>query len=186
MKMNWKTNFLEESILGRKTDRDVPDEVIVRCIRIAYRDMLTAGKYYISSDTDSRCDSFKKLLTDCEYSFSRDLIEKTCSIFENEIIGAGNRYVTSYGLAQKLVNMTFKYLYIFEDHIDLTIDFSVCDCPLDSVILGKLPRSEHPWSKITKDEYAKTQGDISAQLKAQSLDEELQKIGNLAYDFLNW
>lgn len=185
----YKTLFLEKAILGRKTDFDNPDEVILQCIKLAYRDMLTAGRYYITNDMDLCCENFKSILENNHYVYSREIIEETLLLFGmKEKIGNDNKYVTAYGLAQKLVNMTYKYLYIFSAYIDKNIDFSNCDCPLDSIILGKLQYNGHVWSKITKDEYIYCQQMITDCLQQENLDldDELAIIGNLAFDFLNW
>lgn len=179
-------NFLEKSVLGRKTDLRNPEDVILKCINLAYKDMLTVGRYYIKTDMISTCNNFKTLLEEQHYEFSRKLIDDSLSLFGNkEEIGTGNKYVTRYGLTQKLVNMTFKYLYVFRNYTGKDIDFSACDCPLDSIILNELS-SDYVWSKLSKEEYAKCQKTISEELKSQPLDRELSQIGNLAFDFINW
>jgi hypothetical protein len=99
------------------------------------------------------------------------------------------RYATRYGLAQKLVNMTFKYLYIFSDYIKAEYplpDFSNCDCPLDSIILEEAGIKNCVWSKLTPEQYIECQEKISSLLKEIKLDSELEKLGNLAFDFLSW
>ncbi len=181
-----KMIFLEKTVLGRKTDLRNPEDVILHCINLAYRDMLTAGRYYIKANITSTCNNFKTLLEERNYEFSKELINDSLSLFgSKEKIGAGNKYVTRYGLTQKLVNMTFKYLYVFSDYTGKKIDFSACDCPLDSVILNRIS-SDYVWSKLSKEEYDECQKNISEELKAQSLDRELSQIGNLAFDFKNW
>ncbi|MEG1835517.1 MAG: hypothetical protein RR229_05260 [Oscillospiraceae bacterium] len=188
-----KTKFLESSILGQQINKTDKEAVILRCIELAYKDMMTAGRYYISSfsfDKAYICSNVEKLLSANNYSFSRDLIDKTSVfLFSSETVGSGNKYVSRYGLAQKLVNMTFKYFYVFEDYMflgDNAIAFSNCDCPLDSIILSKIPDMECVWSKLTKKQYEKCQNTISEILKNENIDDELNKLGNLAFDFINW
>lgn len=182
-----KNIFLEKSVLGQKTKLNNPEEVICKCIRLAYSDMLTAGRYYISNDMDTRCFKIYSLLKENNYTFSRKLIDKICPIFgDKEKIGSGNKYATRYGLSQKVLNMTYKYLYVFSDYTNKEIDFSDCDCPLDSVILKKLKLTNYVWSKLTESEYEICQNIIADKIKNQSLDNELMQIGNLAFDFLNW
>lgn len=162
-----KIIFLEKSVLGRKTNLFNPEDVILKCVNLAYKDMLIAGRYYIKTDMTSTCNDFKTLLDEKHYTFSRKLIDDSLSLFgEKEEIGAGNKYVTRYGLAQKLVNMTFKYLYVFNDYTEKEIDFSVCDCPLDSIILYRLS-SNYVWSKLSVEEYSKCQKAISSKLKEE-------------------
>lgn len=85
--------------------------------------------------------------------------------------------------------MTFKYLYVFSDLIFIehsVPDFSLCDCPLDSIILKEASVKRVVWSKLTAQEYQKCQDKISSLLKSKPLDMELSKLGNLAFDFINW
>lgn len=183
---SWKYKFLEKAILGQNTNINNPCEVIERCVRQSYKDMLTAGRFYIKDSIENFLPKYKQVLENHTYTFSNQLIFDTSKLFnDNEIIGTENKYVTTFGLSQKLVNMTFKYLYLFEDYLQFYIDFSKCDCPLDSIILSKL-NSSIIWSKCTYEQYLDCQNKIKFILSNQLLDEELKLIGNLAYDFLNW
>ena len=189
---DWKKSFLESSVLGQSTNKCCPSEVIIKCIELAYSDMMTAGRYYSASflnDKKEICSAANSAITESNFVFSRKIIEDISLLFCDNTIGNGNRYVTGFGLAQKLINMTFKYLYVFSDliFIDKPIpDFSSCDCPLDSIILNVIPYNKTVWSKFTKDDYIKCQNKISDSLKSMTLDDELKSLGNMAYDFLNW
>lgn len=199
---DWKREFLESSLLGQEINKNDSNAVISRCIRLAYRDMLTAGRFYsklFPNDNDKEyiCSTTLQSIKDSNYKFSRDLISNTSHLFctdTEDRIGKDNRYVTGYGLAQKFINMTYKYLYVFSERIfdnkDVP-DFSSCDCPLDSIILkndsikGSVKRSA--WSKLTEKEYKEIQDKISDELKNdKDVDDELRKLGNLAFDFLSW
>ena len=164
----------------------------MKCIDLAYKDMMTAGRYYSASFLHTReeiCRALNAEIKQYNYVFSRDLILNISSLFCDDKIGQGNRYVTGYGLSQKLINMTFKYLYVFGELIFLdrpTPDFSLCDCPLDSIILGQAAIEDVVWSKLTAVQYQECQNKISTLLKAKSLDAELLSLGNLAFDFLSW
>lgn len=193
--MDWKRNFLETSLLGRSTNRDDPNDVQLKCIDLAYKDMMTAGRYCGSSFScrkEEICRAVNEKILARKYSFSRDLIEEISKEFCSDCddrIKNGNRYATGYGLAQKLINMTFKYLYVFSDLIfaDGSIpNFSLCDCPLDSNILKKTPITGVVWSKLIASQYQECQDEISDLLKEETLDSELSKLGNLAFDFLKW
>ena len=95
-----------------------------------------------------------------------------------------NKYVTRFGLAQKFVNMTFKYLYIYSEEINQTIDFSLCDCPLDSFIIKTLNLdTSYIWSKLTPQDYADLQKIIDNNVKEK---EEYIYLGRLLYDFKYW
>ena len=190
--MDWKRNFLESSLLGQLTNKNDPNEVQSKCIDLAYNDMMKVGRFYSASFLHTRekiCCVTNEAIKQCNYVFSKDLILDTSLLFCNEMIGSGNKYVTGYGLAQKLINMTFKYLYVFSDFIFIehsVPDFSLCDCPLDSIILKKASVKGTVWSKLTDKQYKECQDRISSLLKSKPLDMELSKLGNLAFDFLNW
>lgn len=190
--MDWKRNFLESSILGQSTNKNSPDEVQSKCVDLAYRDMMTAGRYYSAAFLHTReeiCRAVNEAIKESDYLFSRELILNTSLLFCSDRIGTGKKYVTGYGLAQKLINMTFKYLYVFSDIIFVehpAPDFSVCDCPLDSIILEKACISGMIWSKLTTAQYQECQEKIAMLLKSEALDSELLKLGTLAFDFINW
>ena len=189
---DWKKSFLESSVLGQSTNKYCPSEVIKKCIELAYSDMMTAGRYYSASflnDKKEICSATNSAITESNFVFSRKTIKDISLLFCDDTIGNGNRYVTGFGLAQKLINMTFKYLYVFSDliFIDKPIpDFSSCDCPLDSIIIKKAHIKDCVWSKLTEQQYLECQAKITELLNANSLDLELSKLGNLAYDFINW
>ena len=192
----WQSEFLAKGTLGRTTDLKNPDDVILKCANQAYRDMLTAGRFCpLNGDSkEDRCEKLVDILKKHNYAFSRDIIDEACVLFGNneEIvpnINKPNKCATRYGLAQKFVNMTFKLMYVFSDYTGKSIDFSKCDCPLDSIILDELNdelKTQYRWSKITKEEYDGCQKAITKKLKNKNLDQELESLGNLAYDFLNW
>ncbi len=188
---DYRIFFLQRSLLGRKTKFEDPEEVILKCVKLAYRDMMTAGRYYLvdkENNIDTRSDKFKSILEENNYIYSRDTIKKACILFgTEEKIASSNKYATRYGLAQKFVNMTYKYFYVFNDYIKKEIDFSNCDCPLDSIILDeRLKLKGYIWSRLTKEDYEYCQKIISERLQEESLNDELKLLGNLAFDFKYW
>lgn len=189
---DWKKSFLESSVLGQSTNKCCPSEVIIKCIELAYSDMMTAGRYYSASflnDKKEICSATNSAITESNFVFSRKIIKDISLLFCDNTIGNDNHYITGFGLAQKLINMTFKYLYVFSDliFVDKAIpDFSSCDCPLDSIIIKKAHIKDCVWSKLTEQQYLECQAKITELLNANSLDLELSKLGNLAYDFINW
>lgn len=184
---DWKLHFLRQSCLGRNTNLNDPKSVVLGCVKLAYRDMLTAGRFYLTSNINENCQYFVTLLETHRYQFSIRLIFDTALLFgEQEIIRNGNRYVTRFGLAQKLVTMTYKYLYVFSELLPFSIDFSKCECPLDSIILSKLSRTDVVWSKLDSVTYQECQRTIRSILADCRIDNELQCLGNLAFDFLSW
>ena len=189
---DWKKSFLESSVLGQSTNKCCSSEVIKKCIELAYSDMMTVGRYYSASflnNKDEICFATNRAIIESNFVFSRKTIKDISLLFCDDTIGNGNRYVTGFGLAQKLINMTFKYLYVFSDliFVDKSIpDFSSCDCPLDSIIIKKAHIKDCVWSKLTEQQYLECQAKITELLNAISLDLELSKLGTLAYDFIKW
>ncbi len=98
--------------------------------------------------------------------------EALCDEFLDIFI-ADRRYTHTYGNAQKMVNMMFKYLSCFNDYNDFADLFSYCHIPIDSIILGKFDLIYHvpntqghiykgqysgkynhtPWSQMSKSDY---------------------------------
>ena len=188
--MDWKRRFLEQSVLGQGINLNDSEQVIMACISKAYKDMNTSGRFYIDvkeKTTECRQTEFFNLLKKNDYKFTRQLIKDASEIFgsNQKILGnKENTYATRFGLAQKLVNMTYKYLYIFSEHTNLDIDFSSCDCPLDSIVLGRLPKTQNVWSKMEFEEYEAVQKKIEKRLIGETNIPE--GIGNLAFDFKVW
>ena len=189
-----KITFLKKFALGQKTNLRNSEQVIKKCIALAYKDMMTAGKYYLEADlgkgncektqkNKEREERFYTLLCAREFVFSQALIDEVCALFaDTEKIESAKGYVTAFGLAQKLVNMTYKYLFVFSNEIGRTVDFSRCDCPLDSIIIGKLGRGDI-WSKLDRTSYDDLQQQIDTCAREYP---EYHHLGRLAYDFKNW
>lgn len=105
-----------------------------------------------------------------------------------------DEYDFTFGNAQKLVNMTAKYMFIstFMDQ-DSRWRFEDCDCPMDSIILGVVRRlkpdvswkSDYSWSKMTSEN-----GSVPEVYKEfQDVVKELAKKENLMpieFDFMYW
>ena len=72
-----------------------------------------------------------------------------------------------YGKAQKIVNMTFKYLFCFDDANQYNTKFNECHMPIDSYILkwyGDISGDKRKlvWSDLEKEEYYELQGNIKS------------------------
>lgn len=93
----------------------------------------------------------------------------------------------TYGKAQKIVNMIFKYLYCFDGALNFEDCFGECHMPLDSKILDWYRRNvdkeqKTPWSKLEKKEYLEIQ---------EKIDEHVKKAYNNSYttleaEFIIW
>lgn len=106
--------------------------------------------------------------------------KELCNIWCTEFRGSE---IGTYGKAQKIINMAFKYLRCCGDAID---HFNFCHMPLDSFTLTWYKRNTedkniYTWSKINPEEYSKIQATIRT---------HLQKSGNglspLELEFIVW
>ncbi len=185
--------FLIKAILGHELDlknnHQNSENIITSCIARADRDMITAGRNYLKPNRkEERRDALKNLLEKCNYSFSINLIIDFSFVIENQKKNIEDK--VSFGLAQKMINMCFKYFYVLRYYLDKNIDFSKCDCPIDSIILDELGEKDIIWSHIDQDNYNRIQEAIDSRLNEDSrnmVSEELHKeINRLLFDFIYW
>ena len=192
---SYQIRFLKQSILGQKVKISDSKEVIKRCVELADRDMWSGGRFiceeFNKPEKNDRVSYICNLLENHGYNYKKIDKRTVCKALFWECdttkvleVNGRKRYFKPYGLAQKIVNMTFKYLYIFREHIDKEIDFSVCECPVDSIILDKLGRSEK-WTNITIDEYNQIRECIEKALNDVRYCALKSEIGALAFDD-NW
>ena len=88
--------------------------------------------------------------------------ENACMLFLQLLADNGYSSAT-YGQAQKVINMAFKYLYCLEGADNYSHVFEQCHMPLDSYILGYLREecawkvdtilASDKWSKLNKEDY---------------------------------
>lgn len=214
-----KEVFLMKSVLGKDVKPQNPQSVRKFCVNKAYGDMMSGGRYLEIDNKETRQAEIYKKLDDSGWQFDRALISDVTNCFADRvkdhdngtIVTAVGKTGTAFGLSQKVVNMTFKYLYAFNKYInDIKIDFTNCDCPIDSVVLEKLKKDkvvlnrlekESPgassvvrkavWSKLTKEQYEIVQKACSlAGSDKDDFQEALRTTSDcsrrLLYDFFAW
>ena len=127
-----------------------------------------------------------------------ELHEELCQLFLDEAKKLGKAY--AYGNAQKLINMTFKYLACFKDYPAFAALFDYCHAPIDSIILEQfkgvgVPNilkdvlthkysyrgRDYPWTQLDKDAYLSLVEDYRN--KIDSVDPNCSA---LCFDFYNW
>lgn len=92
-----------------------------------------------------------------------------------------------YGVWQKFINMSFKYIYCINDKLDnpITLDFKNCHIPLDDNTLlwciNKGITDIKAWNDVTPDEYKRIRDGVHNEIKNHSnVDNALQ------LEFLVW
>lgn len=190
---NYVDVFLMKSILGRGAYREKSQQsVILGCIKKAYGDMMTGGQHYPITGKQEKCETIYTILDSKDYDFTRDLIQHVADVVfgEEKIYNAKGDYVVPFGLAQKVINMTFKYLYCFREFTGLKIDFEKCDCPIDRFVLEAMKddfsfEAKCVWSKLDRGEYERIQGALEGQ--KFEVPEGLPPCSSrLLYDFHVW
>ena len=125
-------------------------------------------------------DEFHAYFENGSYKVFDDWHKEICDKFLNEFkpklknYGYDAEKSLKYGKAQKIVNMTFKYLFCFDDAKDYAEKFDVCHMPIDSYILkwyndccndcyngmSKEKRCTVAWSDLDKGTYDELQKNI--------------------------
>ena len=159
-------------------------------IRKAHRDVMTGARTgnmpkYVEKNRDGKDKTLEYLyqeILNAKESLSSDfLIQKLCKN-DNEL---------EFAAAQKLVNMTLKYLIILNECEGQVPTFGICeekcDSPIDSIILERLNKingNKHEcWTKMKEPEYIKVQNEIRTYLKEEYPQDTR---GNIWFDFLMW
>ena len=139
-------------------------------------------------------------------SLRKGIVELSESVFDFESwhnsLCMSSEYEMRYGLWQKFINMTLKYLYCFKDVPSIKGKVPELHCPIDSVIAEQaLPIMQYhgipdtdkiiesiskngsfgvSWNNISKDEYDYVQSTVSKLCELQHIPTRL------AFDFIYW
>lgn len=192
---DYQIRFLKQAVLGQQVNMNDPDAVIKKCVELADRDMMSGGRFVSAFFLQSKKERVNYMMNELKKNgFDYTKIDKkkicnalfwTCDEEKTKTVKGTMRCFKPFGLAQKLVNMTYKYLYVYREHIgDIKLDFTMCDCPVDSVVLQKLG-SDLKWTNMTAEEYGHTQDEIIAKLEDEKYSLMKAEIGALAFDD-NW
>lgn len=125
----------------------------------AHRDVL-AGRNWLPN----YCNKYGKAQNNSIIRFLYELLcKKDCYSSMQFIEKIENKFPDAeFGAVQKLVNMTLKYILIFNElgNMNYPIDEKDCHCPIDSIILGKLSVQHTLWTRMSKAEYLEVQKEI--------------------------
>ena len=153
----------ENKSLKEKYNRDINSkEFIIECLNAAYQ---SAKRNCSGIDQNSIKIAFDKISeriredffrSDCDFN---KLHEDICKEFLNTVKDKNGKKYT-YGIAQKVINLTFKYIYCHDDAEIYEKQFSKCHMALDSFILKHYGSSEYKWTQINEDDYNTIKGKI--------------------------
>ena len=173
--------------------------VIEYCVRKAWNDAISRERFqnsdFIKHSTEIKEDIIAKI---------KDVLKNSPDDFDNwhnnicQITCFGGKY----GIWQKLLNMSFKYLYCFKDIADIKFEWKKCHCPIDSVIAKEMLKAMELLGISDKDNLVKSVADNEKkgvswnsmkQEQYQSIQETVQSIcrskgieSKLYFDFLYW
>lgn len=118
---------------------------------------------YLGEDAPANAESFNGIHSRLCQEFLSDY---------NKLLTDRNLPRQAYGKAQKLVNMTFKYLSCFDDASDYKAWFAFCHMPIDQIILrwckerGMFTGSAS-WTSLNEREYRAFQQHMRTWLEAE-------------------
>lgn len=133
------------------------DTAIAAAVNLAYNDtkrtLAGIGKYSDNKKKTLECiieklkayfHKEKAPLTEEEFDQIHD---ELCQLWCKEFESLGDGKLGTYGKAQKIVNMSFKYLYCCDNAENYRDYFKYCHMPLDSFTLEWFKRERYPLSK---------------------------------------
>jgi hypothetical protein len=105
----------------------------------------------------------------------------------HDMMCSNTNFGMRYGVWQKFINMSFKYIYCINDKLDnpITLDFKNCHIPLDDNTLlwcnSKGITAVRAWNHVTQDEYIRIRDGVHNEIENNStVDNALQ------LEFLVW
>ena len=184
-----------------KKDTTSYEMILLYCLRKGWIDAIARERFTHSSMITANAPT---IIASLRNSIA-DLPESGCSFdsWHNSLC-ISSKYGMRYGVWQKFINMTLKYLYCFKDvpSIKGRIPWNDLHCPIDSVIAEQafLIMQDHGisdtdkiiesiaknglfgvnWNNINKDEYEHVQSVISGLCELKNIPSKL------FFDFLYW
>lgn len=166
-------------------DEKFEDELIGYCINKAWNDAMIYEKYSKNSQLKDNKDKIKEkfIIYIKNNRESQEIILKPKELFEKksqELKEKGLEFVVNFqgedgayfGVFQKFINMSMKYLFCVKGKLKLKIDFTQCDVPIDSFILDwckqvfkdgeQINLKDVVWNNLKIEVYIKIQEGIRA------------------------
>ena len=183
----YKQAFLHEQPWTEAQKNYTVQEGLEFAVRRAYNDMMPRTIHGIGKVDDAEKDALKKALADEIRRKFIDDVPTSCDVFDKrhkevceDFLEKLNALCTKYdlkeqhyGKAQKIVNMTFKYLLLFDKTGQYTKLFEYCHMPIDTYVLAYFQDKYKgtqaagafdipAWSNMQEGEYACAQKQIKA------------------------
>ena len=156
---------------------------VFRAVRNGYRDMQPRTFKKVPSNPAPKINKMQIVLTNLAQAFVNyfqnpppnfdDWHKKTCDTFLielNNLLQNSGYQKVEYGKAQKIVNVTFKYLYLFDDAKNYLHLFKDCHFILDGYTIQwynaqiAATNVTKPWSDLDYSTYIQIQKDIKQHL----------------------
>lgn len=149
------------------------------CRTIRFGNFLKDDRLELKKEVNSFLDTEIKSLT---LNFQGDFDTWHCEVCKNmKNLYEENGIKLNYGQAQKWINMTIKYLYLFGGYTFDSV-FEELHIPVDNYILDianknvGIDKPKTPWSKWDEEQYRNYQNEIKSKIK----------IAPLLWEFKNW
>lgn len=202
--------YLEQNLEEEFKYIDTFESAVEKAVDLAYNDacrpLTNIGKYKDIKDialveVKKAIKEFKSPQEDFD-TFHK----KCCNAWCDQWPGNVKNQYGNYGTAQKIVNMSFKYLYCWESKCNkrITHDFSKCHMTIDGYTLNWIIRqdtlrrkkndplkgiSKTNWSSLSQDQYLIIVGFISSLKESSDLLKEnvvISKLSMFELEFLIW
>lgn len=182
-------------------DEKYEDELIRYCINKAWNDAMIYEKYSKNLQLKDNKDKIKDLFIECiNNSELKEIILKPEKLFNKEDLEFVTYFQSEddayFGVFQKFINMSMKYLFCVKDKLELKIDFTQCDVPIDSFILDwcrqvfkdgeQINLKDVVWNKLKIEVYIKIQEGIRAYVGEINKKISPRNISPLELEFYVW
>lgn len=150
------------------TGTKITDEAFIKqCLETAYHSAKRNCDGINADTLDEAFDQIKDKIHDGFFPTCADFNElhkECCNIFFKTVTDK-NKKPYAYGIAQKVINLTFKYLYCHDEAKNYEDNFKDCHTVLDSYILKYYSIKDTSWTKLSEKDYDDIEETIKNQRK---------------------
>lgn len=175
------TKFGDVLLAVRKAYADMAMRTINGFSKVNDKDKRKLRKNFANKFIDAFCKAEAPLTQEAFDARHQEVCDDFLTKLNKLCTDCGVNEPPCYGKAQKIVNMTFKYLYLFEKNEPIQPLFAFCHMPLDSSIFRYLKEKfkehgldaklfETAWSKLNAGQYREIQTAIRGYCREYSSD----------------